>query len=151
MHVPTWESQMFFKNMSLHGNPCSHVGKIQCFHYVTPCSLMGTHVPLMGNTKLSFPIGNVLSHKGTYVLLFPQNNVCPYMFPNMGYMCLCICLGNFGPQVLINVGQLPHCKINFKIPIRHIQSKFPTNIYALKNFSNLFVTSNMDTNVIFIF
>jgi hypothetical protein len=28
MHVPTWESQMFFKNMFLHGNPCSHVGEI---------------------------------------------------------------------------------------------------------------------------
>ncbi len=64
MHVPTWESEMFLKNMSLHGNPCSHVGKIECFLYVTLCSLMGTHVPLMGNTKFShwecaIPHGNM--------------------------------------------------------------------------------------------
>jgi hypothetical protein len=92
---------MFFKNMSLHGNPCSHVGKIECFHYVTPCSLMGTHVPLMGNTKLSFPIGNVLSHMGTCVLSFPHNNVCSYMFPNMGYMCSVFALGILGHRCLL--------------------------------------------------
>jgi hypothetical protein len=51
MHVSMWDCQMFLKNMSLLGNSHSHEGNNECSQLGTPCSVMGIHVPFMGNIE----------------------------------------------------------------------------------------------------